>query len=124
MNNRRNARLNKKKAAVEALGTSPHALAILRNLAEENPGAPLRGYIRGRCKEIIAANPDRPDLLVDVNEILALLTEAQLRKERLLKAKKDPKVVPFRVPSEFAGRFRWVYKITKLGEVAWQLIQV
>jgi hypothetical protein len=124
MTNRRNARLVKKKTAEQALGTSPHALAILRNLAEENPGQPLRTYIRSRCKEILAANSDKPELLIDVNEILALLTEAQLRKERLLKAKKDPKVPPFPVPSSFVGRFRWVYKVTRQGEVAWQMIQV
>src|SRR6266850_2445788 len=124
MTNRRNARLVKKKSAEQALGTSPHALAILRNLAEENPGQPLRTYIRSRCKEILAASRDKPELLIDVNEILALLTEAQLRKERLLKAKKDPKVPPFPVPSAFVARFRWVYKVTRQGEIAWQMIQV
>jgi hypothetical protein len=124
MSNRRNARLKKKKAAEQALGTSPHALAIFLNLASENPGAPLRGYIRGRCKEIIAANPDRPDLLVDVREILDLLTETQLRRERLLTAKKTKPVPPFPVPSDFVGEFRWTYKISRQGEFQWQMIQV
>ncbi len=123
MTNRRNVRLVRKKAAEQALGTSPHALAILRNLAEENPGQSLRTYIRSRCKEILSANLDRPELLIDVNEILALLTEAQLRKERLLKAKKDPKVPPFPVPSAFVGRFRWAYKFTRAGEITWQMIE-
>lgn len=124
MSNRRNIRLNKKKAAEQALGASPHALAILRNLAEENPGAPLRRYVRSRCKEIIAANSDRPDLLVDVREILDLLTESQLRRERLLAAKKTKPVPPFAVPHAFVGKFRWVYRVTKQGEIAWQMIQV
>src|SRR6266567_3883213 len=119
--NRRNARLVKKKGTIESLGTSPHALPILLGLAEENPGAPLRSYIRAKCREILRAHPDDPGLLVDVNEILALLTEAQLRKERILKVKKTKPVPPFPVPTEFVGRFRWGFKITRNGDIVWQM---
>src|ERR1700757_3574911 len=121
--NRRNGRLGKKKQAEQALGTNPLALEILLSLAEENPGAPTRTYIRARCKEIVAANPDRPELLVDVREILDLLTEAQLRRERLLAVRKTKPVPPFPVPPDFVGRFRWVFKVTKQGDILWQIIQ-
>jgi len=122
--NRRNARLAKNKRTIESLGASPHTLPILLGLAEENPGAPLRAYIRGKCREILRAHPDDRGLLVDVNEILALLTEAQLRKERLLKVQNTKPIPPFPVPPDFIGKFRWVFKVTKQGEVAWQMIQV
>ena len=121
--NRRNARLSKKKQAEQALGTNPLALEILLSLAEENPGAPTRMYIRARCKEIVAANPDRPELLVDVREILDLLTEAQLRRERLLAVTKTKPVPPFPVPPNFVGKFRWVFRVSKLGEIQWQMIE-
>ena len=121
--NRRNARLGKKKQAEQALGTNPLALEILLSLAEENPGTPTRTYIRARCKEIVAANPDRPELLVDVREILDLLTEAQLRRERLLAVRKTRPIPPFPVPADFVGKFRWVYKVSNLGELTWQLLQ-
>jgi hypothetical protein len=121
--NRRNARLAKKKGTVESLGTSLHALPILLDLAEENPGAPLRTYIRGKCREILREHPNNPGLLVDVNEILALLTEAQLRKERILKVQKIKPVPPFPVPPNFVGKFRWVFRVSQLGEIQWQLIE-
>jgi len=124
MSNRRNARLAKNKGAIESLGTSPHALPILLGLAEENPGAPLPRYIRRKCREILRAHPDDPGLLVDVNEILALLTEAQLRKERLLKVQRTKPIPPFPVPTDFVGKFRWVFKVTRQGEIAWQMIQL
>jgi hypothetical protein len=123
MNNRRNARLAKKKATIESLGTSPHALPILLGLAEENPGAPLRRYIRGKSREILRAHPDDPGLLIDVNEILALLIEAQIRKERILKVQRTKPTPPFPVPPDFVGKFRWVFKITKQGDIQWQIIQ-
>jgi hypothetical protein len=121
--NRRNLRLVKKKQAEQVLGTNPAALEILLSLAEEDPGQPTRKYIRGRCKEIVSANPDRPELLVDVREILDLLTEAQLRRERLLAAKKTKPIPPFPVPPEFGGKFRWVFRVSKLGEIHWQMIE-
>jgi hypothetical protein len=121
--NRRNVRLGKKKQAEQALGTNPLALEILLSLAEENPGAPTRTYIRARCKEIVVANPDRLELLVDVHEILDLLTEAQLRRERLLAVRKTKPVPPFPVPPNFAGKFRWVFRVSTLGEIQWQLIE-
>ena len=121
--NRRNARLAKNKRTIESLGVSPHALPILLNLAEENPGAPLRAYIRGKCREILRAHPDDPGLLVDANEILALLTEAQLRKERILKVQKTKPIPPFPVPPDFVGKFRWVFRVSKLGAIQWQMIE-
>jgi hypothetical protein len=121
--NRRNARLAKNKRTIESLGVNPHALPILLGLAEENPGAPLRTYIRGKCREILRAHPDDPGLLVDVNEILVLLTEAQLRKERLLKVQKTKPIPPFQVPPDLVWKFRWVFRVTKQGEIAWQMIQ-
>ncbi len=124
MNNRRNARLAKKKATIESLGTSPHALPILLGLADENPGAPLRTYIRGKCREILQAHPDDHGLVIDVNEILALLTEAQLKKERILKVQKTKPTPPFPVPNEFVGQFRWGFKITRSGDIVWQMNQV
>jgi hypothetical protein len=123
MSNKRNVRLGKKRATIESLGTSRHALPILLNLAAENPGNPLRRYIRGKCREILRAHPDDASLLVDVNEILALLTEAQLRRERLLKVQKEKPTPPFVVPNDFVGRFRWVFRVSKLGEIQWQLVQ-
>jgi len=123
MSNRRNARLAKKKATIESLDNSPHALPILLGLAEENPGNPLRRYIRGKCREILRAHSDDPGLLVDVNEILVLLTEAQLRKERILRIQRTKPIPPFPVPPDFVGKFRWVFKVTKQGDVQWQMIQ-
>ncbi len=123
MSNRRSTRIAKKKAAVEALGTSPQALPILLSLARENPGQPLRHFIRAKCKEILVAN-DRPDLLVDVRGILDLLTESRLRKQRLLAARKTKPTAPFSIPREFLGQFKWAYRITKQGEIRWQLNQI
>ena len=123
MSNRRNVRLAKNKRTIESLGTSPHTLPILLGLADENPGTPLRRYIRGKCREILRAHPDDPGLLVDVNEILALLTEAQLRKERILRIQRTKPVPPFPVPPDFVGKFRWVFRVSKLGEIQWQLLE-
>jgi hypothetical protein len=123
-NSRRNIRIDKKKRAIEALGISPDALGILHSLAQEDPGMPLRCYIRGKLKLILAGNPERAEeLRVDVDEILVLLKEHQLRKERLLDAKKAPKIPPFEVPAPFADQFRWAFKITKIGEIKWQLLE-
>jgi hypothetical protein len=124
MSNRRNARIKKKKATIESLGTTPQALPILLNLARENPGQPLRHFIRAKCKEVLAANSDRPDLVVEVREILDLLTESRLRKQRLLAARKTKPTAPFSIPREFLGHFKWAYRITKQGEIRWQLNQM
>jgi len=124
-NSRRNKRIDKKKAALVALGTDPSGLSVLLDLAQESPGQPLRSFIRAKAKEIIVANPARAEeLRIDVDEILSLLTEARLRKERLLKAKKDPKIPPFPIPEGFTGRFVWTYKILQNGDVKWAVAQV
>jgi len=129
-NSRRNKRIDKKKAALTALGNDPSGLSVLLSLAQENPGQPLRTFIRARIKEILTAHPDKPELLVDVSEILDALKNETLRRERILAAKKEPKVPPFSlaagtVLSEgIEDRFQWAYKFDRNSEVIWNLQQV
>jgi hypothetical protein len=121
---RRCVRINKKKDALAALGTDPSGLSVLLSLAQENPGQPLRTFIRARIKEILAAHPDKPELLVDVREIMDVMMEARLKKERLLKVRKEPKTPPFPIPTEFVGKFVWTFRLNRLSEVVWQMVQV
>jgi hypothetical protein len=121
---RRSKRIIKKKQALEALGTDPSALDLLLSLAQDDPGRPLRSFIRGHLRKIVAAHPDKPELMVDIREIQDTLLEARLKKEKLLAVRKEEKVPPFPIPAPWAEKFRWVFRLNRLSEVVWRMEQV
>src|SRR4029077_17781332 len=87
---KRNKRINKLKpiAANETEAVDIRLDALLK-LSRENPGEPLRIFIRKQVKQIRKANPDDSSLVVDSQQILENLTLARLRKERKLEVKRQ-----------------------------------
>jgi hypothetical protein len=120
---KRNKRINKLKpiAANETEAVDIRLDALLK-LSKENPGEPLRIFIRKQVKQIRKANPDDSSLVVDTQQILENLTVARLRKERKLEVKRHVAAIeaagPPKPPGPAYEGFQWFYKI-KEGRVVW-----
>jgi len=122
---KRNKRINKLKpiAANETEAVDIRLDALLK-LSRENPGEPLRIFIRKQVKQIRKANPDDSSLVVDSQQILENLTLARLRKERKLEVKRQIAAIEAgqpKPPGPAYEGFRWFYKISKEGRVIWQM---